>query len=81
MRDSFLWRQKKKKQHKYNIVIDFKLICWICGAIALRDNLTAKYDNSSLCMYQSGQMGEFFFIVSLLVLGTHVDFCECANSS
>ena len=59
MRDSFLWGEKKE-QRKYNIVIDDKLVCWICGTIALRDNLKAKYDNSSLCMYERGRVGEVF---------------------
>ena len=38
---------RKKEQCKYNNVIDRKLICWICGKIALRDN-------SNLCVYESG---------------------------
>ena len=50
--------REKKEQHKYNIVIDCKLICWICDTIALRDNLTPMYDNSSLCMYWRGRVGE-----------------------
>ena len=77
MRDSFLW---EKKGTTNIIVIVCSLICWVCDMIALCDNITAVIIAASVRTKVGGWEG-FSFRTLLLVLGTRVDHCTCANTS
>ena len=52
-------------------MIDCKLIRWVCGMMALRDNVIAMI--VAICVSTKGGRQEGFFRTPLLVLGTHVD--------